>query len=109
MVIGESLKAFSDPVRCEILTMLRDKAMNAGDIAKKLDMSPAALSYHLKILKKAELVVEYKEKNFIWYEINTTLFDELILWLKQFGGGSDEKQSFVDSVNISNDSNADCT
>ena len=54
-------------------------------------MTPAALSYHLKLLKKSEFVIEYKEKNFIWYEINTTIFDEIIMWLKQFGGGTDEK------------------
>jgi len=99
VVIGDTLKAFSDPVRRDIMMMLKGGSMNAGDIAKELNISPAALSYHLKILKKAELVMEYKQKNFIWYEINTTLFDELILWLKQFGGGSDEKQDSVDSVN----------
>ena len=45
-----------------------------------------ALSYHLKLLKDAELVMEYKNKNFVYYEINTTVFDELILWVEQFGG-----------------------
>lgn len=58
--------------------------MSAGDLAAKLDISPAALSYHLKLLKKAELVMEYKEKNYIYYEINTSVLDELILWTKQF-------------------------
>lgn len=54
--------------------------------SKELNITPAALSYHLKLLKGADLVAEYKEKNFIYYEINTTVFDELIMWVEQFGG-----------------------
>ena len=49
-------------------------------------IAPAALSYHLKLLKNADLISEYKEKNFVYYEINTTVFDELIIWVNQFGG-----------------------
>ena len=59
---------------------------NAGEIAQRLGVSPAALSYHLKLLKAADLVLEYKEKNFIYYEVNTSVFQELILWVSQFGG-----------------------
>lgn len=66
--------------------MLKDGRMSAGEIAERLGISPAALSYHLRLLKSADLVMEYREKNFIFYEINTTMFDELILWIKQFGG-----------------------
>jgi len=91
MAICDTLKAFSDPVRQKIMVLLKDGKMTAGELSKELNISPAALSYHLKMLKKADLLMEYKEKNYIWYEINTTLFDELILWLKQFGGKSDEK------------------
>ena len=96
MAISDTLKAFSDPLRQQIILLLKDNKMTAGDIAKELNITPAALSYHLKMLKKADLLLEYKEKNFIWYEINTTLFDELILWLKQFGGKYEEKDN-VDS------------
>jgi DNA-binding transcriptional ArsR family regulator len=60
--------------------------MNAGEIAENLGITPAALSYHLKLLKGADLIMEYKQKNFIYYEINTSVFDELILWIGQFGG-----------------------
>ncbi|MBP3339983.1 MAG: winged helix-turn-helix transcriptional regulator [Lachnospiraceae bacterium] len=93
MAICDTLKAFSDPVRQKIMVLLKDGKMTAGELAKELNITPAALSYHLKMLKKADLLMEYKEKNYIWYEINTTLFDELILWLKQFGGKSDEKNT----------------
>lgn len=67
--------------------MLKGGPLNAGEIAKRLGVTPAALSYHLKLLKGADLIMEYKQKNFIYYEINTSVFDELILWVGQFGGG----------------------
>lgn len=79
-------KVLSDKQRRDILVMLKDGRMNAGEIAEKLNITPAALSYHLKLLKNADLVMEYKDKNFIYYEINVTVFEELILWVKQFGG-----------------------
>lgn len=91
MGLAETFKALSDPQRRELLTMLRDGRLNAGEIAEKLNITPAALSYHLKLLKKADLIMEYKEKNFIFYELNTSVFDEMILWMKQFGGNNDEK------------------
>ncbi|MBQ2881999.1 MAG: winged helix-turn-helix transcriptional regulator, partial [Clostridia bacterium] len=62
MGLAETFKALSDPQRRELLTMLRGGRLNAGEIAEKLNMTPAALSYHLKLLKKADLVLEYKEK-----------------------------------------------
>lgn len=58
--------------------------MSAGEIAESLEITPAALSYHLKNLKKEDLVMEYKVKNFVYYELNTSVFDEIIMWLKQF-------------------------
>lgn len=79
-------KILSDEQRRNILVMLKDGRMSAGEIAERLGVTPAALSYHLKLLKNADLVMEYKSRNFIYYEINTTVFDELILWVEQFGG-----------------------
>ena len=79
-------KVLSDKQRRDILVMLKEGRMSAGEIAEKLSVTPAALSYHLKLLKQADLVMEYKSKNFVFYEINTTVFDELILWIEQFGG-----------------------
>ena len=88
MNMGETniFKVLSDKQRRDILVMLRAGRMNAGEIAEKLGISPAALSYHLKQLKAADLIVEYKQKNFIYYEVNTSVFAELVLWAKQFGG-----------------------
>lgn len=79
-------KVLSDKQRRDILVMLKDGRLSAGEIAERLNISPAALSYHLKILKNADLVMEYKSKNYVYYEINTTVLDELILWVSQFGG-----------------------
>ena len=79
-------KVLSDSIRRDILVMLRDGRLNAGEIADRLAITPAALSYHLKLLKEAELVLEYKSKNFVYYEINTGVFEEIILWAEQFGG-----------------------
>lgn len=91
MGLAETFKALSDPQRREILTLLRDGRMSAGDIAARLGVTPAALSYHLKLLRGADLVMEYKEKNFIYYELNTSVFEEMILWMKQFGGKNNEE------------------
>lgn len=82
-------KVLSDSQRREILVLLKNGRLSAGEIAEKMGLTPAALSYHLKLLKQAELVIEYKQKNFIYYEINITVFEELILWVKQFGGNGE--------------------
>lgn len=90
MGFQETFKALSDPARREILLMLRGGRMSAGEIGAKFDVSGATVSYHLKTLKKAELVSEHKEKNFIYYELNTSVFEEVMLWFSQFGGNNDE-------------------
>ena len=79
-------KVLSDKQRRDILEMLKDGRMSAGEIADRLGVTPAALSYHLKLLKSVDLVMEYKEKNYIYYEINTTVLEDLILWIGKFGG-----------------------
>ena len=86
--MGENniFKVLADKQRLDILVMLKDGRLNAGEIAERLSVTPAALSYHLKLLKGADLIMEYKSKNFIYYELNTTVLDELILWIEQFGG-----------------------
>ena len=86
--MGENniFKVLADKQRRDILVMLKDGRLNAGEIAERLSVSPAALSYHLKLLKGADLIMEYKSKNFIYYELNNTVLDELILWIEQFGG-----------------------
>ena len=96
MGVSETFKALSDPLRRTLLLELKNGRQNAGELAIRLNVTPAALSYHLNILKKADLVMEYKQKNFIYYELNTTVFDEMLLWFKQFGGDSHEEQTTMD-------------
>ena len=79
----KTFKALADPVRREILTILKNGKMSAGDISSKFDLTNATVSYHLKLLKQADLIHETKHKNFIYYELNTTVLDDLILWIKQ--------------------------
>ena len=81
MGFAETFKALSDPVRRDILEMLKKGRMSAGDIASNFDMTGATISYHLNILKKAELIRENKQKNFIFYELNTSVVEEVMLWL----------------------------
>ena len=71
MGFAETFKALSDPARREILLLLRDGRMSAGEIAGHFEMTGATVSYHLSVLKKADLVFETREKNFIYYELNT--------------------------------------
>ncbi len=84
MGFPETFKALSDPVRREILTMLRDGRMSAGEISSRFDMTAATVSYHLKQLKQADLIYEAKEKNFIYYSLNTSVFEDLMMWFSQF-------------------------
>ncbi len=88
MGFQETFKALADPARRQILVMLRQGAMPAGEIAARFDMTGATISYHLAQLKKAGLVTERREKNFIYYELNASVFEEAMLWLAQFREGT---------------------
>ncbi|MBR4163691.1 MAG: winged helix-turn-helix transcriptional regulator [Solobacterium sp.] len=89
MAYADVFKALSDPVRREILTMLKEKRMAAGEIVARFDVSGATISYHLSILKKAGLVFETREKNFIYYELNASVLEEVLLWIHALRGVSD--------------------
>lgn len=81
MAFADTFKALSDPARRDILEMLKNKPLSAGEIAKQFDMTQATVSYHLKVLKKADLIRENRKMNFIYYELNLTVLDELMMWL----------------------------
>ena len=78
MSFAETFKALSDPARREILLLLRGGRMSAGEIAGHFEMTGATVSYHLSVLKKADLVFETREKNFIYYELNTSVVEEVM-------------------------------
>lgn len=76
-----TFKALSDPIRREILMLLRGGKMSAGAIGEHFAVSGATISYHLSLLKKAGLVTETRDGNFIYYELNTSVVEEMMLWL----------------------------
>lgn len=87
MGFSQTMKAVSDPVRREILDMLKEGRLTAGDISSKIEnLTSATVSYHLSQLKKASLITETKYKNFIYYELNASVFEEIMLWCAQFTG-----------------------
>ncbi len=90
MGLPETFKALSNPVRREILEMLKGRRMSAGEIGEHFDMTGATISHHLAQLKKAGLIFETKEKNYIFYELNTSIFEELMLWFSGFKGGEEK-------------------
>ena len=92
MGFHETFKALSDPVRRDILVLFRDKTMSAGEIGEYFDLTGATMSYHLNQLKKAGLVFEMKEQNFVYYQLNTSVMEEMILWLSQFGGAESKSE-----------------
>jgi len=86
MGMNETLKAISDPVRRDILSMLKDGRKSAGEIGEHFHLTGATVSYHLARLKQADLITEEKHKNFIYYELNTTVFEDVIRWIYMLGG-----------------------
>lgn len=92
MAIQEVMSALSDKERRRILDILKKGKISSGDLANEMGMTPQALSYHLKKLKKADLIYETKYKNFIFYELNLTILDEVIFWIDGLRrDGKDEK------------------
>ena len=92
MGFAETFKALSDSVRRDILMLLREGRMSAGEISSHFDMTGATISYHLNILKKSGLIFETKEKNYIYYTLNTSVVEEVMLWLSELKGGSSDDQ-----------------
>lgn len=91
MGISETLKAISDPVRREILEMLNKGEMTAGEISSRFDLTDATVSYHLSTLKKAGLISETRNKKYIIYELNISVFEEVLIWIRSLGGEKNEK------------------
>ena len=86
MGIQSTLKALSDPNRREILEILKAGRLSAGEIAEKFPVSGAAVSKHLSVLKEADLIRDTREGKFIYYELNTSVLEEVMLWLATLKG-----------------------
>ncbi len=74
-------KALNDPTRREILDLLKEKNLTAGEIADQFNISKPSISHHLDLLRQAGLVVSVKEGQYIYYSINTTVMDEVVKWI----------------------------
>lgn len=86
MGLQQTLKALADPIRREILNLLKGGKKSAGEICEHFDISAAAISRHLSVLKDADLVYDTREGKYIYYEINTSVLEETLLWIADLKG-----------------------
>lgn len=86
MGLQQTLKALADPIRREILNLLKKGRMPAGEITAHFSVSAPAISRHLSVLKEADLIRDTRERKFIYYEINTSVLEETMLWLADLKG-----------------------
>ena len=89
MGIQNKMKALAEPIRREILNMLKSGRMSAGDIADKFEVTGASISRHLSVLKEADLIRDFREGKFIFYELNASVLEEIMLWIAELRGGED--------------------
>ena len=87
--IQSTMRALSDPTRREILNLLKKDSMSAGDIAGHFDMSVPAVSKHLSILKDAGLIRDHREGKYIYYELNASVLEEVLIWIEGLRGGQE--------------------
>lgn len=86
MALQNTLKALADPIRREILNMLKDGKMSAGEIVDKFPVTGASISRHLSVLKDADLIRDTREGKFIYYELNASVLEEIMLWISDLKG-----------------------
>ena len=88
MSFQNTMRALSDPVRRDILNILKKGRMSAGEICDHFDITGAAISRHLSLLKDADLIRDTREGKFIYYELNASVLEEIMLWLADLKGGN---------------------
>lgn len=86
MGVQQTLKALDDPIRREILGLLKKGRLSAGEITNQFDITGAAISRHLSVLKDADLVRDTREGKFIYYELNTSVLEEVLVWIADLKG-----------------------
>ena len=86
MSIQNTLKALSDPIRREILNLLKERKMSAGEIVDHFPVTGASISRHLSVLKDADLIRDTREGKFIFYELNASVLEEILLWVRDLKG-----------------------
>ena len=88
--LQNTMKALADPIRREILNLLKKGRLSAGEIAEHFDITAAAISRHLAVLKDAGLIFDAREGKFIFYELNTSVLEEVLLWIAGLKGESED-------------------
>ena len=90
MAIQQTMKALAAPIRRDILNMLKKGKMSAGEICDRFDVTGAAISRHLSVLKEADLIRDTREGKFIFYELNTSVLEDVMLWLSVLKGDNED-------------------
>ena len=91
--LQDTLRALADPIRREILTLLKGGRLSAGEIGQHFPVTAAAISRHLSVLKEADLIRDQREGKFIYYELNTSVLEEIMLWLTELKGEETDERS----------------
>ncbi len=86
MGLQNTMKALSDPIRREILNLLKNGRMSAGDIVEHFEVTGASISRHLSVLKEADLIRDKREGKYIYYELNASVLEEIMLWIADLKG-----------------------
>ena len=92
MSLQHTLKALSDPIRREILNLLKSGRLSAGEITEHFSVTAAAISRHLSVLKEADLIRDTREGKFIYYELNASVLEEIMLWITELKGDNDHDE-----------------
>lgn len=92
MSLQASLRALADPIRREILNLLKKGRLSAGDIAGHFDVTNASISRHLSVLKEADLIRDTREGKFIYYDLNASVLEELLLWIADLKGENNHEE-----------------
>jgi len=86
MGLQNTMRALADPIRREILNLLKDGKRSAGDITEHFDVTGASISRHLSVLKEADLIRDERQGKFIYYELNTSVLEDIMLWIRDLKG-----------------------
>ena len=92
MSLQNTMRALADPIRREILNMLKSGRMSAGEITERFDVTAAAISRHLSVLREADLIRDTREGKFIYYDLNASVLEEIMLWIADLKGDNENDQ-----------------
>ena len=99
MALQDTLRALADPIRREILNLLKNGRLSAGDIASHFDGTAASISRHLSVLKESDLIRDTREGKFIYYDLNTSVLEDIMLWITELKGDTTYVQKAENETN----------